>query len=434
MIVFIRFLGVIAGGLCSALLLRACFVEENEKAPGETGEEPGEKESEKLALVGGGDLEPGEDDRAVTDSVGGNASGSEADASEERKAGNESYSNREDLGSGSEADVISQDSKVGTKPESPRKELGSEEEDSDCETGPCEESIAQTTLAPPERGGSSQGARECEPGTSPRADAKPQNGGVKRNSEILRELGRKIGSGDFTGDADLSAVLNTGKQMHPAASAPVSVPSSGTARQNAHATEKRTAQKQSTWFGGFFPSSVKAPPKCSAKSGELGSGSIYTGPEEDWETVGYRNVPAEGCGAPAEHMLASMIVIGEEEKSALSDVGTESVHTGAKSGATEAERCGSEIWASMIFVDPPETEASPEKGDQTCREIMKTSPPTEVVARSETGQGRSVRENFNAEERAKGSYQELEGALRKAAIEEDLPVSESPSEDGSADF
>lgn len=208
MIVFIRILGVLAGGLCSAFLLRACLSEEEEKTPGKTKEEPGEKETEGLTLSGGG-LDPGRDDRAV--SVGENASISGPNDSGDGEHGKGSESVRRDAKPAFQADV-SEDEQVKNGLGPPREEVRSEDEASDCDTGPTEGRIAETSLAP-KSGSAFQIARDCQPSESIRADAEPQNGGVKRNSEILRELGRKIGSGDFTGEADLSAVLNTGNQV-----------------------------------------------------------------------------------------------------------------------------------------------------------------------------------------------------------------------------
>lgn len=174
---------------------------------------------------------------------------------------------------------------------------------------------------------------------------------------------------------------------------------------------------------------------------ELGEGSGIIGTEEDWETVEDRNVPAEGGDVPAEghdvpteggdvpaeHLLASMIVV---ERTALSGLGPGFGGSGTDFGRAEAERYGSEMLASMILVDPPEREASPEKGDETWQKAEMTSPSggTENGAQNEAdaGNGKGV----VAEERAR----EAEEHVKEKIDSKDLPVSEPPREEARSSF
>lgn len=193
-------LGLIAGGLCSAILLRACL---NDDSCRDSRDEDPEDEEESEAFL--------------VKRKGGNKS--TQSCSPERHEMGRGMENKRQLTGTAVAEQTSAEQKVPN-----RTKHSSEQKDAvgfsgkGCSHEACSDIRKDQKHLPGQNFAEAGGDNEQKDSESERASgeesaSEEQGDEAKRNCEILRELGKKMGSGEFEAASDLRDMLIPEKQV-----------------------------------------------------------------------------------------------------------------------------------------------------------------------------------------------------------------------------
>lgn len=120
-------------------------------------------------------------------------------------------------------------------------------------------------------------------------------------------------------------------------------PREATTSQDSASEEKHSVQKQASWLGRLWSSSVNTPESEGSQGRDQNSGGVHTITEDaEWETISGHSLDL----APVDLMASMIVVENEARNSAETETETE------KETATG-------IWASMVVVGPPGCLESP---------------------------------------------------------------------------